>query len=110
MSTQTSKSSAHTPAPWHLYDGDADWLHVCDADQHWLADIGISNDGDVDPEESDANAHLIAAAPELLAALKTLSDSMCMAEEAEHLLECDDAKSCSLCIARAAIAKAEGRA
>ena len=53
----------------------------------------------------DANARLIAAAPELLEALKDIALSPCACIPAEFG---ESAITCNRCLARAAIAKAEG--
>ena len=80
-----------TPGPWHcngqtvygpLTEGDRDYICTC---------------GDVVHDEHAANARLIAAAPELLAALREI-----MAHEARY------ADSLSYSTAKAAIAKAQG--
>ena len=81
----------HTPGPWHcngqtvygpLTEGDRDYICTC---------------GDVVHDEHAANARLIAAAPELLAALRGI-----MAHEARYV------DSLSYSTAKAAIAKAQG--
>ena len=80
-----------TPGPWHcngqtvygpLTEGDRDYICTC---------------GDVVHDEHAANARLIAAAPELLAALREI-----MAHEARYV------DSLSYRTAKAAIAKAQG--
>jgi hypothetical protein len=55
------EKGAYTPGPWHVY-GD----HVEASNGYWIADA-IDNNGRA---ENLANAHLIAAAPELLEALR----------------------------------------
>ena len=57
--------SAHTPGPWNIFDDEivASWTDV------HVADVALC-DG-MNPTERQANRHLIAAAPDLLAALKT---------------------------------------
>jgi hypothetical protein len=70
-------------------------------------DYRIIQDVGIEPEPGE-ELQLKAINAELLAALKGLSESMCMAEEIEHKLDCDDAATCTLCTARRAIAKAEG--
>ena len=62
----------HTPPPWHVepaVPGEASGFHIFAADPN-----GSTQDGDVvtiaDFIESETNARLIAAAPDLLAALK----------------------------------------
>ena len=59
-----------------------------------------------DPEEAIANARLIAAAPELLDALKLLDEAFCAYDYGTR--EGRDKGRAALVAARAAIAKAEG--
>lgn len=91
---------SHTPGPWRVFDN---------AD-HFIIGIGeLNGDGITDcgfgiwrgkSEEAQANARLIAAAPDLLAVLPDLLD---------HYLTCYDGNYDQLATdARAAIAKAEG--
>ena len=87
-------TTQHTPGPWKVSDKrDADCSVVTSptgpvAKTYWTQNV----------PEMRANAHLIAAAPELLAALKALEGSF----EKHRPKTMWDA-------ARAAIAKAEGR-
>ena len=101
--------SKHTPGPWR-------WLSprtlVGDYDRRPVvltsSDGGLECRGDdglleyLDPDSPDA--HLIAAAPELLAALEPLAaedcESYCGTTDPDH--------ECALAIARAAIKKARG--
>lgn len=85
----------HTPGPWHILgDFDAD-VSVEIAESSDIAIAEISPIGEEWSAEEIANAHLIAAAPELLAALKRCSPLL---EPHTAALQ-----------AKAAIAKAEGR-
>lgn len=84
--------SKHTPGPWHPY---LDSFYVFDSDNHRVADTCANGKSDA---ECMANAHLIAAAPDLLAALEGL-----VKQFAHPTLE-----STLLADARAAIAKAHG--
>lgn len=98
----------HTPGPWWVdgyrvrHDKEANPNHrrgpaVCDcAMTHGLGDAAL---------EDTANAHLIAASPDLLEALKQLQPEStgCM-ESMDWRLYWDAVK-----VARSAIAKAEGR-
>ena|SRR5690242_12179092 len=107
---QTAK---HTPGPWHhKHDDYAKNVINVEADGHIpicrLTGIASArNDG-------EANARLIAAAPELLAALKAVTDD---AEQAiKDIGGCDHSVGICCCDiignvehARTAIAKAEGR-
>ena len=85
--------SAHTPGPWHVKRNRVTTA-IRDAKGHYIVDRVV--------KDRDANAHLIAAAPELLEALRAIvavidhaPDRECAAGVLEQ--------------ARAAIAKAEGR-
>lgn len=60
---------AHTPGPWRFEEGTKTIRAV--PSNHWLASMN-SWDGAVDHA---ANARLIAAAPDMLAALKLVADS-----------------------------------
>lgn len=100
----------HSPGPWKLaYDKGSNrdiMTNNARVATAWLAYVT--------PEEYHANAHLIAAAPDLLEALRELDAAI----DDEALYEPDDdehAKALDRLIeaqkaARAAIAKAEGRA
>ena len=101
----------HTPGPWkaQLGQAHASW----EVNQHlpdgglWSAVADVKANGlgsrTVKPKEAAANASLIAAAPELLAALKRLLPlwEEAIGYEADYMDMAD--------FARAAIAKAEGR-
>lgn len=82
---QRAETASHTPGPWFItvYD-----KHTDVDSKHWTVAGGVGN----------ADADLIAAAPDLLTALKALAD----AADAEHITWAD------LGAARAAIAKATG--
>lgn len=96
--------TTHTPRPWTY----ADDGFVRDLDGHLIADPHMD---DRDPEEREANGHLIAAAPDLLAACdrlaraaanrdNTMGDPLRLIEVQAELREATTA-------ARTAIAKAE---
>jgi len=105
-----NKNTKHTPGPWiveecHNIDG-SKFLTINGQGPYgaWLADIqgGLINGHPADVTEKHlANARLIAAAPELLAALKELLADKYLADpiNAERMAK-----------TRAAIAKAEGNA
>lgn len=90
-------NTEHTKGPW-IYGADSD--EVITKNAALICDIAPSRES-VSDEEADANARLIAAAPELLAALQKLLENAgdCLEVEAPS----------SLCDARAAIAKATGQ-
>ncbi len=89
--------TTHTPGPWK-WDFD-----LLGPDEKPILEIGMGYDGQWGGESpNDANARLIAAAPDLLAALKKLADHF----EAE--MRAHNGIPPLLFNARAAIAKAEG--
>lgn len=103
-----------TPAPWQFSDAPhKPWHTICAADgqmvasPHWPYRMLARLDGDCEPgaipdTEVEANAHLIATAPELLEALKytfRYLDELGVRAEPGHPLN----------DARAVIAKALGR-
>jgi hypothetical protein len=95
---------SHTPGPWGLDDDTMEiFSNTTGHSTGWIAKV-LGNDDNGRPLKSDemtANACLIAAAPELLAALKALVDAQVCR---------DGGKDCAICEdAYAAIAKAEGR-
>jgi antitoxin (DNA-binding transcriptional repressor) of toxin-antitoxin stability system len=75
MATTQKKTAQHTPGPWGIGDSgtrsDGIWIEPTDKNANVLADIvGRLNDGEDTQitDEDIANARLIAAAPDLLAA------------------------------------------
>lgn len=95
--------ATHTPGPWvaglaarNPYpDPPGDKWSIQAAMGWWVADIYPYVRGCQDCSETRANARLIAAAPELLEALKPFAN-----------YACDPPCGCHNCKARAAIAKA----
>lgn len=91
MTTTADKPTTYTPGPWHYEESTKTIRSI--PTNYWLATMD-SWDGAVN---SEANARLIAAAPELLAAL-------------QRLMAYDFGDSAGAIQARAAIAKATGGA
>lgn len=89
----------HTPGPWML---EASGIRVLTAPGRSPIDMGFSG---LTQEHDKANARLIVAAPELLAALKL---AVSYAEAMERALNVSGQRNATLEDARAAIAKAEG--
>lgn len=96
--------SKHTPGPWEIKEADtsigAEWYRILGHGERGMVDVAET------PYRHEGNARLIAAAPDLLAAAKTLLDVL--ANEREDLPSSDavgDARDAL----RAAIAKAEGK-
>jgi hypothetical protein len=91
----------HTPGPWvwGYYGMNDEWVRTGDGEA--VVPVGYNQ------SEREANARLIAAAPELLAALKRAIEVL----DAEGITygNCDDEPLDVLNAARAAIAKAEGK-
>jgi len=110
--------SNHTPGPWKATCLDRederrtlfwDIEQVRKPGQGYRGGIGTihasEHIGGVTIEERDANARLIAAAPDLLEALKDLIDDLEI-RSTKGVVNCSHGVYCS---ARQAIAKAEGR-
>lgn len=105
MPTPTT-SPAHTAGPWLLTPQESGRWEIHLADLSPIATVGDGlHEGDYDVAE--ANACLIAAAPDLLAALKGMIEVADEGEVMDHDVSgCDD---CALCTARKTVAVAEGR-
>jgi hypothetical protein len=86
----------HTPGPWV-----DDTYSIIGADDSLVAECGPYSNNH---EEADANARLIASAPDLLAACKALADAAW--DEMSHTATPNYVKCCER--ARAAIRAAEG--
>lgn len=101
----TNLSASHTPGPWHLSpDGRGIYQGRSGDTDVYVAEI-FPNYG-LTIEEANANARLIAAAPELLAALRILTEH---AQEQYPHIESERGQR-DIAQALAAITKAEGRA
>lgn len=107
MKTQQEPSAAdtaqHTPGPWRVIPATMSHFLIESAGAI-VAEIPKTTTAPASFTECEANARLLAAAPEMLAALKelhawaiTVSDGKAFNEE-------------ELCVTRAAIAKATGQA
>ena len=98
----------HTPAPWKAdIENSAEGLNITDDEGRRIAHTATIRNPDYTPlisEEAKANARLIAAAPELLEALKELTDLLQSPSGAGTMSEIRDSAN----RARAALAKAEG--
>jgi hypothetical protein len=89
--------SKHTPGPWHYFETEDGRCRVKPLNGKYI----VAECSAMEPqcEEQGSNARLIAAAPDLLEALRRLLDSGDVRDAAEKG---------ALAAARAAIAKAEG--
>jgi len=92
----------YTPGPWH-YESGAVWANAGDSERDGAEAIAKRCHGDRRPTERDANMRLVAAAPELLEALRILRVQL------GDYRDGDGAAKFHACnIADAAIAKATG--
>jgi hypothetical protein len=98
----------HTDGPWWACPPDED-------SENWEIEDGYGHTATVygDDEPAAANARLMAAAPDMLAALKMWMEleTTC---DGRRICYCDDPEvsqhgKCYACVADAAISKAEGR-
>lgn len=100
-------SKKHTPGPWHVDPKAAEESFFEDVSilrHDGLAVAVAVHNGDIVPPEPEANARLIAAAPDLLEALKLCVDNI------QGIADEEDLPSTAIrAKARAAIDRAEGR-
>jgi len=107
-------TSKHTPGPWHQldYQDIEDEIEILSRDGTYISSIDADGQYGLESwKEIQANACLIAAAPEMYEALKRIKywfdtdpeiiDAMGADERADHMRQVE--------IIRAAIAKAEGK-
>jgi hypothetical protein len=100
----------HTPGPWNLWCSERGEFYVSASGQEFV--ICSRNPVDYRGAESVANAHLIAAAPDLLAALRDAAETIDSLDKQGGTLvhptprQLIDATNV---VIRAAIAKAEGK-
>jgi hypothetical protein len=104
MTTQAT----HTPGPWKSVKG------ARPTRPDIVADCGLICSLEYGPDEGEANAHLIKAAPDMLEALRRARDSIAdmfagMQFHPDHK-DIEAPLLVALSNARAAITKAEGRA
>ena len=99
-----SETITHTPGPWGLQGDQTQQAHyVAGADGNPICDMHKPAGFYRAPQETEANANLIAAAPALLAACEAMLHDMAAYDMAQ--------KGFTDCMsrARAAIAKAKGK-
>lgn len=76
-------STQHTPGPWHICRDNP--VMVRDSDDTLIADCDnfqYTDDGEIQLPDCEANARLIAAAPDLLGALEKIArDAMALASD-----------------------------
>ena len=97
--------SKHTPGPWHAREWNCHaktTVGIGAPDGRGFLAIaecsGMGHHPDISSEQEDANAQLIAAAPDLLEALRPFAD-----------MACTTPCGCNNCIARAVINRAQDR-
>jgi hypothetical protein len=99
----------HTPGPWHLNTLET-VLYSVHANRGCVAEISRGTMNEVPANEIEANARLIAAAPELLAALEALIDAASWTPTDNWRIgPMDSSKGGKMEMARKAIAKAKGQ-
>lgn len=109
--------SAHTPGPWFVdrrRDGDSNAIDILAANPEWLRVAAIISDEKEPTEAEHADARLIAAAPDLLAALRLFANIGEYRELCEAMSQCLRVHERagflkSFDTAKAVVAKAEGR-
>lgn len=97
-------TTKHTPGPWSVSKYGDDYNITYNTDGNWLATV--YDDDDPFAGRPEADAHLIAAAPELLEALKAIQ---LQALQSSVNSAANEWGREALDLANAAIAKAEGR-
>lgn len=105
MSTPTK--TEHTPGPWHVNTLEVVPLSIHAAHGH-VATVSTGSMGECELEECEANARLIAAAPEMIHALELAHVAL-----ARRGCGCDCENMpapCVMCAVETAIAKAKGGA
>lgn len=102
---KTKEALKHTPRPW-IYDGEFVRAKVQPINAHYPGDTVPQIVAHIeDCHEWEENARLIAAAPDLLAALQVILDEMAKWEIQGNMLDALRAME----TARAAILRAEGK-
>jgi len=109
-----------TPGPWHFSYLTAGEFGVCADGRGLILNVCAASgciNGGATRVEAEANAHLIAAAPELLEAARWAEHALLEQVGACQSYPCTEEEPCSYCVEqsdaanrlRAAIAKAEGK-
>lgn len=94
---------SHTPGPWRYTPDDGSYITDC-TQPEWGQRIVAQMHGDPNKSEVAANAHLIAAAPDLLAACRIAHRMLGKTSQPKWPATAD-----VWAVLRDAIAKAEGR-
>lgn len=110
MATETTTKVGHTPGPWHVGGTSDDvWVQTADPDANVICDI-IRRSPEQLTEEDVANANVLAAAPDLLAALKAVQKWLMLSAPVENSQSWNESFVKANDLTCAAIAKAEGGA
>jgi hypothetical protein len=102
-------TTTHTAGPWRTRGGSEEIWIMGQSGRLASVPYRVRHDGTVEyphADEADANARLIAAAPDLLQAGKHLAVKLA---EAYRIAKCDPAKCQAITEFMAAVAKVEGR-
>lgn len=76
--------SKHTPGPWKIIDHDEEYITVTDEEQNVGICI-IEEDASESRQAMIANAHVIAAGPEMIEALKVAESALNAAARDAHV-------------------------
>ena len=95
-------NSTHTPGPWRIGDAGA-VIFGPKSDRPSPVTVAAVGRAGGNPDQARANARLISAAPELLAALQA---ALCLYDQGQMKLDGDSGSDPLIESARAAIAKA----
>jgi len=108
----TNKTISHTPGPWRAYISEHNTIEIEDKNQDIIISwAGFDSCHKIIPERK-ANAHLIAAAPEMLEALTECRDVLSKLAQTGKIKGMDELEKYALHgadVADAVISKAEGR-
>ncbi|MCI0464522.1 MAG: hypothetical protein L0Z62_46925 [Gemmataceae bacterium] len=107
--TTSATSPAHTPGPWRTDTIGLDRIWVLDEEENYLAEIVTEDECGfvVLQGQQEANARLMAAAPELLEACKGICDLLYRDKNGDERVDLGQFEQASLACKRA-IALAEG--
>lgn len=104
---KTKQAAKHTPGPWIVEKWES--LNGTKFIDVLVGFETVAKCGITDDDHAEGNAHLIAAAPEILQALKIMVDAFKGKEIENHGAYMAINGICPICTGRAAIAKAEGQ-
>ena len=96
-----------TKGPWQTINTSWEYSVIIDEDAARIAQVFIRDEVDEETQDKfeeikDANANLIAAAPDMYEALECACDKYCIGYEGDSLVKCED------CIIHKALRKARG--